>query len=52
MAFVGVPLSGLDHICLIGSNMFLLMENPLAYLQFLVVYLRALYWAHYFFLLI
>ena len=47
MAFVGVPLNVLDHICLIGSNKFLLMENLLAYLQFLVVCPKALYWAHY-----
>ena len=44
MAFVGMPLTVADDICLIRSNIFL------AYLQFLVVYLITLYWAHYSFL--
>ena len=46
----GCGLEWLDHICRIGSNMFLLMENPLAYLQLLVEYLKGLYWAQYYFL--
>ena len=32
MASVGVSLNGLDYICLIESNMVLLMENLPAYL--------------------
>ncbi len=47
MVFVDVPLSGLDHICLIDNNMFLLMEVILTCFQSLVVYLKALYWVLY-----
>ena len=46
--FVDTPLNGLDHIYLIESNMFLLMEVILTYFQLLVVCHKALYWAHYF----
>ena len=45
MAFV-CALERLDHICRIGSNIFLLMENPLANLQLLLEYLKGLYWVH------
>ena len=33
MVFVGVPFNGLDHICLIGNNVFMLMEDLPTYLQ-------------------
>ena len=38
MAVVDVPLSGLGHIYLIESNMFLSMEVTLAYFQLPVEY--------------
>ena len=48
MVYVDVPFSGLDHIYLIESNMFLLMEVILTYFQLLVVYHKVMYWVHYF----
>ena len=48
MVFVDVPFSGLNHIKVIESNMFLSMEVTLTYFQLLVVYHKVLYWAHYF----
>ena len=43
MVNMDVPFSGLDHIYLIESNMFLLMEVTLTYFQLLVVYHMVLY---------
>ena len=50
MVFGDVLLSGLGHILLIESSMFLLMVVILTYFQLHVVYHKVLYRVHYFFL--
>ena len=49
MVFVDIPLSGLHHIFLTENNMFPHMEAILIYVQLILVYHRAVYWALYFF---
>ena len=50
MVFGDVLLSGLGHIFLTESSMFLLMVVIPTYFQLLVGYHKVLYWVHYFFL--